>query len=68
MATQFALRVAGHPVDRRVVGETALASPRIDGEMSGGGRLAAATVLIVSGVLFLAPPAAALFVLAGLIR
>ena len=68
MATQFALRAADHPIDRRAVGETALASPRIDGEMSGGGRFAAATVLIVTGVLFAAPPAAALLVLAGLLR
>jgi heme O synthase-like polyprenyltransferase len=69
MATRFAGTAATlHPVDRRAVGETTAARPWIDGDIAGGHRFAAAILLSVTGVLFLAPPTAALLVLTGLLR
>jgi hypothetical protein len=68
MAIQIAPAATVHPVDRRLVGESTLASPRIDAEMSDGRRIATAMVLLMAGALFLSPPAVAVLVVAGMIR
>ena len=48
-----------HPVDRKVVGETALEGRR---------RLAMAALVLVTGLTFALPPVVAVLVLAGVIR
>jgi len=68
MATRIAPAAAYHPVDRRVVGETSPASRWIEGDIGGLRRVAAAILLSVTGLLFLAPPAVGVLVLTGIIR